>query len=328
MRDHGHDNLHQRNDDPYWSETAWFSFMIPEIDLHGMFYIYYRPNLSLAGGGPIVWDRSAEEIYDCLYFGMEQYMPMPPGAKMFDASFDNSATVRTITPGHSIHYTYSAHGCEMDLIYESFMEPHLKENSIKSEDQLQGWWAGLNVGHYDQMGTMRGTVTLEGKQYKIDCYSMRDRSWGPRKLTPCRLSHNWAIASPQHNFLVASSAVLPVEEDPVLGTIDRIWSGSGWITRDGVKSTVVEGTRKVVERGTDGRPLLEVVEAVDELGRKLYAEGRPQNLLKITVYGVWFDWHSLTQWRFDGVTAYGETQDYHTFPHYRNLQKTLAAAKR
>ena len=34
--------------------------------------------------------------------------------------------------------------------------------------------------HFDQAGHVAGTMVLRGETVPIDCYSVRDRSWGPR----------------------------------------------------------------------------------------------------------------------------------------------------
>lgn len=33
--------FHERNDDPHWNESGWFSFMVPERSLSGMMYRYH-----------------------------------------------------------------------------------------------------------------------------------------------------------------------------------------------------------------------------------------------------------------------------------------------
>src|SRR4051812_35017420 len=54
-------------DDPFWNESCWFSFSIPEREIHGMVYYFFRPNMNLLMGGPIVWDGSGANTWDCLY---------------------------------------------------------------------------------------------------------------------------------------------------------------------------------------------------------------------------------------------------------------------
>jgi hypothetical protein len=326
MTSHGHDRFHDRNDDPYWNESAWFSFMIPERSLHGMFYLYYRPNMKLAAGGPMIWDLSGEQIYDCLYWGFDPYLAMPGTANMFDVTLANSFEVRTIEADKAFAFGYKSDRCSVDMAFESRMDPHIKQDTVKDESQLHGWWADVNVGHYDQVGRMTGSFTVDGERYEVDCYSMRDRSWGPRKLLPVRLAYPWAVASDDHSFLAPAVSDLPLSEDPVVGTSERIMTGAGFYLRDGIKSSLVDGKVSVVERGPDGRPLRQIIDATDELGRALHAEGRTTNLLKLSIYGNWFDWYSQAEWEFDGVRAHGEIEDYHPIELYRRLQQHLRTA--
>jgi hypothetical protein len=323
LMNHGHDKFHERSDNPYWSESAWFSFMIPERNLHGMLYMYYRPNMKLAAAGPFIWDLSGEQIYDCLYYGFDPYLEMPENVEMFDASLDNSYTVRTIEPDKAFTFGYKSKRCTLDFEFRAVMEPHIKQETVKDESQLHGWWSPVDVGHYDQVGRMTGSFTVDGERYDVDCYSMRDRSWGPRRLIPVRLAYPWAVVDDGHSFLAPAVSELPLDEDPVVGTQERIMAGAGWYMRDGIKSNLVSGTLDVIERGPDGRPLREVIDAVDELGRTLHAEGDTKNLLKLSIYGDWFDWYSLAEWEFDGKKAYGEIEDYHPFETYRRLQQSM-----
>jgi len=323
---HGHDRFHQRTDNPYWNESAWFSFMIPERNLHGMVYMYYRPNMGLAAAGPFIWDRSGEQIYDCLYYGFDPMLSMPEDVEMFDVSLPNSYTVRTIEPDRAFEFGYKSDRCELDLTFTAVLDPHIKSETVKDESQLHGWWSQVDVGHYDQLGRMRGGFIVDGERYEVDCYSMRDRSWGPRKLLPVRLCYPWAAASDDHSFLAPSVSQTPLETDPVFDTVERVMAGSGWYCRDGIKSNLVDGTLRTLERGSDGRPLTQVIEAIDEIGRELRATGHTRNLLKLSIYGNWFDWYSLAEWEFDGVRAFGEIEDYHPFAIYRRMQVTLGNA--
>ena len=39
----------QPSSDPYWNESSWFSFSIPERKFHGMIYYFFRPNMNRRG---------------------------------------------------------------------------------------------------------------------------------------------------------------------------------------------------------------------------------------------------------------------------------------
>ena len=46
-------------DDPWWTETVWFSWMVPERNLLGYFYPAFRANLGIQFGGVLVMDDTA-----------------------------------------------------------------------------------------------------------------------------------------------------------------------------------------------------------------------------------------------------------------------------
>lgn len=46
------DSFHPRNADPWWNEASYISFRVPERDLMGLLYFYFRPNQNTAMGGP------------------------------------------------------------------------------------------------------------------------------------------------------------------------------------------------------------------------------------------------------------------------------------
>ena len=64
-------------DDPYWSESSWFSWAIPERGVNGFFYNHFRPNMNCLLGGPAMWDRSGQHVWEFLYFDW-QLMRRPP----------------------------------------------------------------------------------------------------------------------------------------------------------------------------------------------------------------------------------------------------------
>ena len=50
------DDFHTPPDsDPFWNETAWFSFTIPERKIQGYVYPWVRANQKILGGGVWVW---------------------------------------------------------------------------------------------------------------------------------------------------------------------------------------------------------------------------------------------------------------------------------
>lgn len=318
------DRFHVRNDDPYWNESSYVSFIAPEHNLQGMLYFYFRPNMNLAVGGPMIWDHTGQDVYDCLHYAWDQTMPIPDGADMYHFDLANGFSARTGTPLREYHFTYRALGVEMDLTWTCIMEPHLmKLERQKINRGISDFLTDaeeLTVGHYEQAGRLRGTINLHGKIIEIDCGSLRDHTWGPRPtlttMERMRGAYPFCVADDQNHFHLYAMSMLPCDDDPITGTTEQIVSG--WYVKDGVKGDLVSGTRRCIERAPDGRPLREVIDATDHLGRILHAEGELTTWFKFTLYSDWLDIFSLTRWRFDGREVWGEAQDYLLF---RQFQK-------
>ncbi|HVW32262.1 MAG TPA: hypothetical protein VHL53_06970, partial [Acidimicrobiia bacterium] len=53
-----------QTDDPFWNESAWFPFHVPERELCGFVYMNHRPNMNFSMTGVGLWDPTGEETYD------------------------------------------------------------------------------------------------------------------------------------------------------------------------------------------------------------------------------------------------------------------------
>jgi len=325
------DLLHPHSDDPYWNESTYIPILIPDDGIGGGVYFHHRPNMRLTAGGPHFWDGTGDDIYSCLHWDWNTTQAMAPDSQMYEFVLDNSLRVQTLELQKTYRITYDRAGCELDLIWEAVLEPiGLRHVGGKANPTFEGFipdaaGGGLSTGHYDHAGRIRGSVTVENHTYQVDCFSMRDHSWGPRRLIPIRIGYSWAIASPGHMFHAPSRSHVPIDEDPVAGTTEQI--GGGFYLRDGLLAELVSGTRQIVERDGRGRPIREVIDAIDTHDRRLHAEGVNEVMMKWTAHTDWFDWYGTTRWEFDGVTAWGETHDFYPFRVQRRFHSALIAAE-
>lgn len=323
--------FHQRSSDPYWSETSLLGFTAPERNLCGFIYFFFRPNMNLAVAGPAIWDHTGEDVYNCLYYGWDQHLSIPDDTQMYDFTLSNTLSCKMITPQREYGFGYDRNGVKLDLTWTALAEPHyMKLTRNGREDRgIETWIARdgeYSVGHYEQAGRFTGTIEIEGDIIGIDCGALRDRGWGPRHADlkdPVRTGWPYVFASAHSGWHLYPGSPLPFDEDPVVGTTERVTTG--FYIRDGIKAQVVEGTRRT-RRGRDGRVLTQIIDCVDELGRELHAEGQSMNWLKWPHYGDILNWWSLVKWEYDGRVAYGEDQDVMNFRHYRSLWTRLIAS--
>jgi hypothetical protein len=270
---------------PHWweTETAWFTFNVPERAMCGSLYVKARTVQETCDGGAWVWDDAPVGArYDVQPAGL----PFPGlGGDLRDLAAPNGVKITVLEPLMKYHTTYSDPGrFEADLLHEGIVPPH---------SHPIGAWPYWNSRHFDQPMHTTGAIVLDGEEIAIDSYTIRDRSWGPRpegptpperKLAPGTWTFNprpWRADYPysvaymygaqdaQEAFLVGTSPL--VRQDGTAS--DEMDAGAGYLVRGGVYAPLVRGHRET-EIDPERKWVRRVhIEAVDTLGRTLSADG-------------------------------------------------------
>ncbi|HEY1973260.1 MAG TPA: hypothetical protein VGH89_35280 [Pseudonocardia sp.] len=313
------EGFHKATEDPWWNESSFTTFRIPERKLFGILYHYVRPNQNTVMAGPWFVDDTGDEMSTCRYNGFDWHMSIPAGADMFDLVCENSYSVRTLEPQLRYRHSYKAPGCEFDLTFTADRLPVAMQSAGERintgmRDFVQDVERAA-TGHYEQTGVMNGSLVLEGEPIDVvDAAVIKDRTWGPRRILieqrKPRGSYLFARADRDNSFQAFAMSDRPWEQDPIVGAPDPVVHG--FYVRDGVAGRLISGTRRVLERHPDGRPVRETLDATDEHGRELHAVGEIVSLLKWhSPYGGVMTHWCYENWSFDGHTdAPGELQDW------------------
>lgn len=283
------DNLHPATDDPWWTETIWFAWMVPERNLLGYFYPVFRPNLGVEFGGVLVFDDTAELPWELPVFHYDWHLKMPSPLDLRNAQLPNGMTLLALEAGRVYELGYDSDELKLELRYEALMRPMISRGTPPFSV----------AGHLDQPGHVTGRMVLHGEEMPVDCFAMRDRAWGPRRdgRQP-KVGYAYATVSAEAAFLSVS---VHRRDD-----LDRV--STGYLMRDGEWALLSSGTREV-ERDRHGRPATIVIRAEDGLGRQVDAVGRAVSRQVFTAYPSMFCWNSLVCWEYDGVECWGEDQD-------------------
>ncbi|MEE4192403.1 MAG: hypothetical protein V2I66_12550 [Halieaceae bacterium] len=294
MNMHPDDKFHTPvSDDPFWTETCWFTFAVPEHKLSGQLYPFFRPNQGVYAAGAYFWDHSGHEPHTIRYGKNFWHLPMPD-QDLTDIQLLNGISIRCLEPQarYAIRYVDpDAEDVEVDLTFTAIAPPnHLGES------------------HYEQPGHYQGTLRLEDETFTVDSYGMRDRSWSLRPQFGPDIhgsgavagGYSYATADPQNSFHIISMEFAPGE---CIGI-------HGYFLRNGEYARLVSGKRVVETRDTaTGAPTRVLIEAEDELGRSFRAEGKCLNKIGLHLNPNLFTWNCLTRWTFDGATGFGEDHD-------------------
>jgi hypothetical protein len=290
--------FHPPGQDPNWNESGWFGFNIPEREINGFVYYFHDARTGISGGGPALWDPSGEQTYDCLFYDWRWIQPPTGKLDFADFRLPNSLRHEVVEPMKRYRLSYAELGLEFQLEWISLMDPHVLGQ------------ASTEHCHFDQPGRMRGAVRLDGELLDVDCYSMRDRTWGPHRPGARRSGdYLWAIAGPDAHWHAITMGSREPGPDNVIG---------GYLMRDGVLGELVAGKRHVVQRRS-GAPLRVVLDAQDDRGRVLHAEGQVRTALRWLGWPGRLTFWTLTDWHWDNIQGWGEDQEFFAREQVRSL---------
>jgi hypothetical protein len=92
----------------------------------------------------------------------------------------------------------------------------------------------------------------------------------------------------------------------------------GYLVRDGRLGELVSGERRVVERQS-GAPHRVLIDATDDQGRDLHAEGEVRTALRWLGWPGRLTFWTLTDWKWDGGNGWGEDQEFFAREQVRKL---------
>lgn len=299
------------SDDPYWTESSWFSWAIPEENINGFFYNHFRPNMNCLLGGPAMWDQSGQHVWDFLFFDWQTMRKLPEGR--FGVDYDKydfitpwSMSIRMLEPLKRYQLGYDREGFKLDLTFTAIAPPNIMQ--ALNPEQLKSAFKT----HFEQPGRIKGTIELDGRPYKVDCFSIRDGGHGPRFLEKSAPGgYAWSTADEKNGWHILAPNALEHSTKVI----------AGYILQDGKMSHIVEGTRHVIDR-VGPRPCAVEIRARDALGRELHTIGREQTSAEFMLFPDRGQWWSLYRWDYDGFTgAVGEDQEYYGIQEFRRWHR-------
>jgi hypothetical protein len=303
-----HDQFHApTSDDPWWQETTWFTLMVPERNLYCYVYPWVKANQGILGGGVMVWDDRGRHPWDALHWDYQWTYPYPELGDLRDITFPTGISIKNLEPLTKYRISYEHPDCSFDIVFDAILPAHL----LGQNDDKSGTFAG----HLDQQGHVTGTFTVGGETFAVDCYAMRDRSWGRRVPAPgLHIGYDLSAAK-DSAFIVFSSPDAP--GSPVV-------EGFGYLWHDGEQVPLAKGSR-VIER--DGVwPSRIIVDTVDGKGRHLEAVATTLNWMGFQNLPSMMNLVSLVRWDYtvdggDARVAYGEIEDVWDVNLYRKFAR-------
>jgi hypothetical protein len=337
------DTYHTASDDPYWTETTWWSLNIPERRMGAWLHAAYQTNRDAVTWRVFLWDPAGADPGRLAYYKIAPDVPMSPGADLRDFTFPGGGfSVKMLRPlmDYQVAYHDPDAGFSLDFEHRSVHAPRRF---------TPGEAPAMHNPHLDQLGHISGLLTWQGQQIPIDCFSVRDRTWGPRGGHHAQsqkaeyVRGEYRVASP------GGPRWRQVERERGRGRIQYIfghtdagtgflsfvrpqdgdaagWSpmNVGWLLRDG-EFQRLDKTKSRMRNFRDpntGWSAHMEVDVTDTAGRRMEAEGFAVSHMCENGAGS----NALMRWEYDGKIGWGEDQDGWRVDHFQKMLRALRAA--
>ena len=338
------DTFHLPSDDPYWLETNWWCFNIPERRMGGWLHAGYHTNQGTVTWRVFVWDAVAPDPARLAYYRARSDAPMPPDPDLRRITFPwGGYSVTMLKPLMDYHLSYRDEdgGFSLDFEHRSVHPP---------QRFTPGEAPAMHNPHLDQLGHIVGELSLRGERIPIDCFSVRDRTWGPRGGPHAQSQKPEYVKG---SFRVAQAGGprwREIERQRGRGRIQYIfghagdgtgflsfvrpqdgdasgWSpmNVGWLIQDGVRHRLDKSRSRMKNfRHPDtGWSAHMLVEACDVTGRKLRAEGSAVSYMCEEGARI----NALMRWEYAGQVGWGEDQDRWRVDHFTAMLAALRATR-
>lgn len=284
------------------TETQYLGFSVPEARIHALCYLWHHPNLRVVTGGLYVWQGIKRYMPQAELCDVRAYMSDRALAKdLHDYRLDNGYGVRVVEPLKKLHMTY---------------EDTARKNSVNLEYEALAAPVMFGDGkHFEQPMRVRGEITLRGARHVVDCFNVRDRSWGKARpednmpLSPV----SWMTGVFGEDFAFNCNVLDQVEENPELkGRFElprEKTVNGGWVRRDGVLSRIVSARKKVEREAGTRLPRAVDLEFIDELGRATSIRGVLQAACPWQVWPNLIFMVCQMRWECEGRVSFGDCQE-------------------
>ncbi|MEJ2458512.1 MAG: hypothetical protein P8Y58_10345 [Novosphingobium sp.] len=284
------------------TETQYFGFNSPEYDIHGFTILWAHPAIGAASGGIIAWQghktsQLACEIYDYRGFMGEDIFVNDLHHVVMDSGVEH--IIDEPLQRMRTRYRDDARGNALDLTYRAASPPAMR----------------VGNHHFEQGLKIEGEITLRGKTYPIDSYTVRDRSWGearseePMPLPP--LAWISGIFGDDFSFGCMSfeDSSRPVDWAEDFEMPPESALKGGWIWYEGRMRSIVRASRLTRRDPVTRQPMAHDMTLWDDSGEVFELEG---DIHATAPFTYWFNIDAmlgLIRWKCRGRTGCGDSQE-------------------
>lgn len=283
------------------SQTWYWGFNVPEAHINCFAYCWTHPNLDIVTGGLMIYQGMKAQTLACELFDIRAFNKIDLVGDGSNILFPNSMRVEVIEPLQHMRLTFDdpARQTSVNVDIRATAKPLMRANNQ----------------HFEQVMKVTGDLILRGEAHKVDCYNVRDRSWGePRPEDHAPLPpYTWVTGVFGEEFAFNLGAHDDPARNPEWSGIYQLDPASvfkdGWVQIKGEQRRLARASKITHREFPLCRPLRHEIEFEDTAGDKYLITG------DVVAQSNWAGWPNanvhlgLVKWSWNGKSGYGETQE-------------------
>ncbi len=334
------DGYHAQELDPFNLETNWWSINIPERRIGIWLHSAYYPADGRVRWRVFAWDDKGADPARLAYYKKVETVIEGAVPDMRDIAYpDGGYSLRMMKPLMEYELSYADKSVDFALDFR-FTGSHPPFRFSPGEAPM------VHNPHLDQLGRFSGELVLHGERIPIDCWSVRDRTWGPREGKHEKSTKY--VDRPAKVVNPGGPRWREIERERGRGRVEYIFGhaddhtgflafarpqdgdaqgrsplNSGWLLKDG-RFVRLDKTRSWMKNWRDpntGWSMHQEVMLVDREGRTMEAEGFAVSHMCEFGRGA----NALMKWHFDGHVGWGEDQDDWRDEHFTKMLQAMRA---
>jgi len=285
------------------TETWAYMFCAPASQLSAFVYIWAHPNLDLVTGGLTVWlghkvHHLQAELFDIRAF-VSSHGRFAGNGRQFTLGDGLEVSILEPFRRMRVRYQDAARANCVDVTLTAAAPPAMRES----------------CKHFEQMLDATGEVSLLGRQYSINGYGTRDRSWGePRAEDAYPLPpYTWMTGRFPSGLMWTGNA----HDDPArrpewladYAVSPKDVFKDGWLYRDGELLRLRSFSKLTRRDPLTARPVTHEINMTDAKGRDYAIRGEVISSLPWSGWPNMTCWICCTRWEWSGEVGFGDTQE-------------------
>jgi len=282
------------------TETWFWNFHVAGAAINCFAYCWVHPTLGIVTSGLYIYQGMKPNHLACEVFDVRNYMSRALIGDGNDIVIPNGLRVRVMEPLTHLHLSFAdpARDSRADIDLRAMAPPIMRANNK----------------HFEQVMHATGTLVLRGTEYVVDCYPVRDRSWGekrPEDHAPMP-PYTWVTGTFGADFAFNVGSHDDPARDPdwldKMPAPGRIFN-DGWVQIVGETRRITRAAKLTTREMPTCRPLAHDYEFEDSAGEIYRMRG------EIVAQTDWSGWSNiichtgLVRWSWNGRTGWGDSQE-------------------